>query len=84
MSPDLKSEYVWLKDFVCSPIWEATNIYCARVEGLFAILADSHKNKFLWVGPRETVTLIRANLKQVVWTVDLGPDRLAVDMLPVP
>jgi hypothetical protein len=83
LMPDLKSEHVWLKDFVCTPIAEAKNIYCGRVEGLFAILADNHKTEFLWHGPRETITLIRANSKQVVWTVDMGPDQLAVDMLPV-
>jgi hypothetical protein len=83
LSPDLKSEYVWLKDFVCSPICESTNIYCSRVEGLFEFLAGSHDAKFLWYGRRETITSIRANPKQVFWTVDTGPDQLAVDMLPV-
>jgi hypothetical protein len=81
LTPDLKSEHVWLKDFVCSPMSEAMNIYCGRVEGLFEVLADSRKTKFLWHGPRETITMIRANSKQVVWTVDTGPDQLAVDML---
>ena len=83
LTPDLKSEHVWLKDFVCSPIYESTNIYCGRVEGLFAVLADSRNTKFLWHGPHETITLIRANSKRVVWLVDMGPDQLAVDTLPV-
>jgi len=83
LTTDLKSEHVWLKDFVCSPIYEATNIYCNRVEGLFEVLADSRKTKFLWRGTRETITMIRANSKQVFWTVDTGPDQLAVDMLAV-
>jgi hypothetical protein len=83
LSTDLKSELVWLKDFVCSPICEAMNIYCGRVEGLFEVPASSHKPRFLWHGPRETITQIRANSKQVVWTVDVGPDQLAVDSLPV-
>jgi hypothetical protein len=83
LTPDLKSEHVWLKDFVCSPLYEATNIFCGRVEGLFEVLAESRTPKFLWHAPRETITLIRANSKQVVWTADTGPDHLAVDMLPV-
>ncbi len=83
LSTDLKSELVWLKDFVCSPICEAGNVYCGRVEGLFEVPASSHKPRFLWHGPRETITQIRANSKQVVWTVDLGPDQLAVDMMSV-
>ena len=83
LTPDLKSEHVLLKDFVCSPIVEATNIFCGRVEGLFEILANTRETRFLWHGPRETVTLIRANSKQVVWAVDTGPDQMAVDSLPV-
>ncbi len=83
LTPDLKSEHVLLKDFVCSPIYEATNIYCGRVEGLFEVLADSRKTRFLGNVRRETITLIRANSKQVVWAVDTGPDQLAIDMLPV-
>jgi hypothetical protein len=83
LTPDLKSEHVLLKDFVCSPIFEATNIFCGRVEGLFEVLADSRKTKFLANGRRETITLIRANSKQVVWAVDTGPDQLAVDRLSV-
>jgi hypothetical protein len=83
LTPDLKSEHVWLKDFVCSPLYEATNVYCGRVEGLFEVRAESLTPKFLWRGTRETITLIRANSKQVVWAVDTGPDQMAVDMLPV-
>jgi hypothetical protein len=83
LTRDLKSEHVWLKDFVCSPMYEARNIYCGRVEGLFEVVAESRKTKFLWYGLRETIALVRANAKQVVWTVDTGPDQLAVEMLPV-
>jgi len=83
LTPDLKSEHVWVKDFVCSPIHEATNIFCGRVEGLFEVLVDSLKTKLLWQGPRQTITALRANAKQVVWTVDTGPDQLAVDRLPL-
>jgi hypothetical protein len=82
LSPDLKSEHVWCKDFVCSPICEAKNIYCARVEGLFEILADNYQPKILY-GRHETITHLRANARQVVWLADVGPDQLAVEMLPV-
>ena len=83
LTTDLKSDHVWLKDFVCSPLYEATNIYCSRVEGLFEIRAETRTAKFLWHGPHESVTQIKANAKHVFWTADIGPDQLAVDMLPV-
>lgn len=82
LTPDLKSEHVWQRDFVCSPIHEAKNVFCARVEGFFEVLASSHKAKPLIFGRRDTITFIRANAKQVVWLVDAGADKLAVDMLP--
>ena len=82
LTPDLKSEHVWLKDFVCSPIWEAKNVFCSRMEGLFLILASSRKAKPLIFDRRDTITLVRANARQVVWLVDAGADKLAVDMLP--
>jgi hypothetical protein len=83
LTPDLKSEHVWLKNFVCSPIYEATNIFCVRVEGLYEIPADSRVAKQLLFGPRQTITLVRANAKWVVWVADVGADQLAVDMLPL-
>jgi hypothetical protein len=82
LTPDLKSEHVWLKDFVCSPICEAKNVFCSRMEGLFLILASSHKAKPLIFDRRDTITTVRANAKQVAWLVDAGADKLAVDMLP--
>ena len=82
LTPDLKSEHVWIQDFVCSPIHEAKNVYCARVEGLFAIVAETRQPKVLLQG-RQTITVIRANAKHVVWIVDQGGENLAVDMLPV-
>jgi hypothetical protein len=82
LTPDLKSENVWIQDFVCTPNYEAKDVYCARVEGLFAISAQNHQPKVLLQG-RQTITAIRANAKHVAWIVDQGGENLAVDMLPV-
>jgi len=82
LMPDLVTEHVWLKDYVCSPIFEANNIFCSRVEGLFEVLAESHTPKFLLSLTRvQAIPLIRANSKRLVWLVDTGPDQLAVDTL---
>jgi len=83
LTTDLKSENLWARDFVCSPIVEAKHIFCARVEGLFELPADNHVPKPLTFGRRDTITLLRANSKHVVWIVDLGANQLAVDTLPV-
>jgi hypothetical protein len=80
---EVKSEQTWLKGFVCSPLYEAKNIYCGCVEGLFEVQAETRKPRVLVHGRRGSITYIRANSKQVVWTVDTGPNQLAVDMLPV-
>jgi hypothetical protein len=83
LTTDLKSESVWLKDFVCSPIYEAKHVFCSRVEGLFEILAESRKPKTLAYGGREPITFLRADARRVVWIADAGPDQLAVDVLPI-
>jgi hypothetical protein len=79
---DLGREQTWLKNLVCSPIYEARNVYCGCVEGLFEVAAHDHAPRVLSHGRRETITFVRANSKQIVWTVDRGPNQLAVNMLP--
>ena len=80
---NLLSEEIWLEGFVCSPIEEAKNIYCGCVEGLFEVEADNRRPRVLVSGPHGSITNVRANSKQVVWTVDTGPNQLAVDRLLV-
>ena len=50
LSPELKSEHVWLKDFVCSPICEAKDIHCGRVAGLFEIVEEASEPRPLHIG----------------------------------
>jgi len=83
LQTDLQHEETWLKDFVCTPLYESINVYCACVEGLFEVRATDHKPHVLIYGRHETITYIRANSKYIVWTVDKGPDKLAVYRLPV-
>ena len=83
LPPDLKREETWLQGFVCSPSYESGNIYCGCVEGLFEVRAARHEPNVLSYGRHETITFIRASSKHVVWTVDEGPNQLAVNMLPV-
>ena len=80
--PSLQSEETLLKNFVCSPINVASRIYCGCVEGLFKVSKEQRKPRVLVYGRPGSITNIRANSKLVAWTVDTGPEMLAVDMLP--
>lgn len=83
LSPDLRHEQVQLKDFVCSPIQVSSRIYCGCVEGLFDVSKETQKPRVLVSNRPGAITSVTSNSKAVAWTVDVGPDQLAVDFLPV-
>ncbi len=80
--PNLQSEETLLENFVCSPINVANRIYCGCVEGLFEVSKQQRKPRVLVYGQRGSITTIKANSKFIAWTVNAGPNMLAVDMLP--
>ena len=82
-SLDLRSEQAELDNFVCSPIDVSSRIFCACVEGLFEVSKEMRTPTVLVHDRPGTITSISASSKVVAWTVDLGQDQLAVDMLPV-
>ena len=83
-SLDLRSEQVQLDNFVCSPIYVSSRIFCACVEGLFEVAKDTRTPSVLVHDRPGTITNISANAKRVAWIADLGQDQLAVDTLPIP
>ena len=84
LSSDGHGEGVIHQNVVCSPIDAASEIYCGSVEGLFQVSKETHQPRVLSYGRPGFITNIRSNSKHVVWTVDIGPEALAVDMLPAP
>jgi hypothetical protein len=84
LSSDGHGESVIHQNVVCSPIHAASEIYCGSVEGLFQVSKETHQPRVLSYGRPGFITNIRSNSKHVVWTVDIGPEALAVDMLPAP
>jgi hypothetical protein len=82
-SLDLRSEQVELDHFVCSPMFVTSRIFCACVEGLFDVSKETHAPSVLVHDRPGTITGISANSKVVAWTVDVGENQLAVDMLPI-
>ncbi len=82
-SLDLRSEQVQLDNFVCSPLYVSSRIFCACVEGLFEVAKDTRTPAVLVHDRPGTITNISANSKLVAWIVDLGQDQLAVETLPI-
>jgi len=81
VSLDLREEEVLLRDLVCSPLHAASNLYCGCVEGLFGVSKSTHEPRVLSFGRPGSITNVQSDARRVVWTVDLGRDRLAVDSL---
>ncbi len=82
VSLDLRGDNDLASDLVCSPLHVARGFYCGSVEGLFEIKRPSHTPRVLSYGRPGSITNVQSDAHKVVWTVDLGPDRLAVDLLP--
>jgi hypothetical protein len=83
VSLDLRRDDDLARDLVCSPLHAASGIYCGSVEGLFRIKTPSYRPEVLSYGRPGSITNVMSDARKVVWTLDLGPDRLAVDHLPV-
>jgi hypothetical protein len=83
VSRDLSQDDSVLRDVICTPLYAAADVYCASVEGLFVVSSETHAPRILSYGRPGTITGVHADARWVVWTVDLGPNRLAVDLLPV-
>jgi hypothetical protein len=83
LSLDLQREEVQQQKLACSPLHVSNAIYCGCVEGLFEVSKQTKNPRVLVYGPAGSITNVVSNSKLVAWTVDLGPNRLGVDMLPV-
>jgi hypothetical protein len=83
VSLDLRRDDDVTGNLVCSPVHVARGIYCGSVEGLFAVERPSYEPRVLSHGRPGSITQVQSDAHKVVWTVDLGADRLAVDFLPV-
>jgi hypothetical protein len=83
VSLDLRRDDDLAGNLVCSPVHVARGIYCGSVEGLFVVERPSYEPRVLSHGRPGSITNVQSDAHKVVWTVDLGADRLAVDSLPV-
>ena len=82
-SLDLGREEEQLDHLVCSPIYVSSRIFCACVEGLFAVSKQTRTPTVLVHDRPGAITNISVNSKMVAWIADVGQDQLAVDTLPL-
>lgn len=81
LSPDLIHEEPIAHDFICSPIAVAKSVFCAQVEGLFAVSRQGGTPVTVSTRRAGSITAVAASANRVAWLVDTGPNRLAVEML---
>jgi hypothetical protein len=84
LSPDLQHEETLARDFICSPLAVAGRaVYCAGVEGLFALRAGAPPRRLVAGSTERLITDVAASASRVVWAVDAGPDQMEVRSLAV-
>jgi len=83
VSLDLGEDKSMMSNVVCTPLYAALDVYCASVEGLFVVSTATHAPRILSYGRPGTITGVIADAQRVAWTVDVGPNRLVVEQLPI-
>jgi hypothetical protein len=82
LSQDVQKEETLLSQFICSPLHVSRHVYCACVDGLFAVSKDTRKPTVLAGKQSGPIPYVTSNEKWVAWLVDTGRDRLTVNLLP--
>lgn len=85
LSPDLAQETVLAKDFICSPLAVATNVYCSTMEGIFELSATEQPRQVV-PASRQLITNVAATSQRLVFITDAGgqgQDQLAVYGVPL-
>jgi hypothetical protein len=84
VSPDLLHESVVAENVVCSPFAVADRIYCARVEGLFALPLEGGAPTVLTHQPYGLVARVAASPQMVAWINETGDEHLSVRVIQMP
>ena len=83
LTPDLAHERAWVSGVICSPIAVSNAAYCGSVEGVYAVSEQSPKPHMLEENRGSMIATISASESRVAWLRDAGPDRLALETLPL-
>jgi hypothetical protein len=85
LSPDLEHETTLAKDFICSPLAVAKNVYCSTMEGIFELSAAA-KPRQIVPASRNLITNLAVNAERLAFISDVGrqgQDQLAVHAVPL-
>ena len=85
LSPDLQQARTLAKDFICSPMAAAANVYCSTMEGIFELSAGG-KPRQIVPASRQLITNLAVNSQQLAFITDAGrqgQDQLAVYVVPL-
>lgn len=83
LSLDLQREHVLAKDFVCSPLVAASQVYCANLDGIFELTASGAPRQLV-AGSRRVVASLAADERRLAFVSDVGQhgqDRLSVSVV---
>ncbi|MEI9937570.1 MAG: hypothetical protein WDO69_10155 [Pseudomonadota bacterium] len=83
LSPDLQQERTLAKDFICSPLALAADVYCSTMEGIFE-LPIVGKPQRVAAASRNLITNLAASAERLAFISDVGgqgQDQLAVNVV---
>jgi len=85
LSLDLQQERSLAKDFICSPLAVATNVYCSTMEGIFELSGTGQPRQVV-AASRNLITNLAVGSQRLAFITDVGgqgQDRLAVNVVPL-
>lgn len=81
VSSGLEREEVVGQDVICSPLAVADRVYCSQVSLLFALPREGGPAQPLAPKRAGTIAGLVATKKRLAWLLDVGKDRLEVEIL---
>lgn len=81
VSSGLEREEVVGQDVICSPLAVADRVYCSQVSLLFALPREGGPAQPLAPKRAGTIAGLVATKKRLAWLLDVGEDRLEVEIL---
>ena len=82
---DLREERTLAKDFICSPLAAAANVYCSTMEGVFEVPPAGNPRRVVPLS-RNLITSLAVNGARLAFITDVGGqgrDGLALNVVPL-
>ncbi|OQX67815.1 MAG: hypothetical protein B6A08_13205 [Sorangiineae bacterium NIC37A_2] len=78
---DFSADRVLVRDFICSPLAAAVDLFCASVTGVQRVPLDEAPPIPLATAQDGPIPFIVARATEIAWVSDVGPEKLAVRRL---